>query len=508
MAIANFFDKVALSASQLLKDYDREAFEKLLLNENILIHFDNSAVETFEGRELLKLLVNMLARLYPNLCINNTESEQLRHELEEIAKAINPVIELHSTVNPTVAIAVGKSACRAVAEVFYVGSDNWNVHFSRQHPVVCGKSNNPIGAGAAACFGAANIFRSVFRAQLPHSALDADFIFSMLELRFDPETNGSAVGPLNLDDLTLIGVGAVGNGFIWAISKWNELSGRITLIDHDPVALSNLQRYILTDQDSINAPKPELAAKFLESPTLEVIPETREWADWVNTQNSWRLNYLAIAVDNVKDRILIQGSLPRRIYNAWTQQENLGVSRHNNFLAEPCLACLYFPQEEKKSISQEIADALNIGANERVVREYIANHMPLDERLLRLISEKNNISTDQLAPFCGKPVQTFYSDVVCGGILMRLNPEAGNNANTAMQVPAVFESVFAGILLASELIIAENNYATRTQNKSDFNLMRPLSQYINSNSTKVPGCICGDENYRQVYIDKYLSDKV
>ena len=50
-------------------------------------------------------------------------------------------------------------------------------------PAGCGRTKNPFGAGAAACFAVANIFRSTFGEQLGHPKPDEDLRFSVLESR-------------------------------------------------------------------------------------------------------------------------------------------------------------------------------------------------------------------------------------------------------------------------------------------------------------------------------------
>jgi hypothetical protein len=65
-------------------------------------------------------------------------------------------------------------------------------------------------------------------------------------------------------------------------------------------------------------------------------------------QPAHRFDRVLLAVDSAADRIAAQAALPRWIANAWTQPENIGVSRHS-FLGEaPCVACLYMPQGASK----------------------------------------------------------------------------------------------------------------------------------------------------------------
>ncbi|MFX4427857.1 E2 ligase fold family C protein, partial [Acinetobacter baumannii] len=87
-------------------------------------------------------------------------------------RSINDQIELQDGLaNADIVVNVGATAV-AAADVTNIGSDGWRAKLSRQRPVGSGSTTNPFGAGAAACFGAANVFRRMFADQLPRGDLD------------------------------------------------------------------------------------------------------------------------------------------------------------------------------------------------------------------------------------------------------------------------------------------------------------------------------------------------
>ncbi len=211
-------------------------------------------------------------------------------------------------------------------------------------------------------------------------------------------------------------------------------------------------------------------------------------------------------MDSAEDRIYIQGSLPKKIFNAWTQPEALGISRHVDFINTACLACLYLPTEQRKSRSEEIAENLGlIGTeNEKLIRDYLANGKPVDQSLISLIATAKSISTTALTSYLGKHIDVFYSEVVCGGVLMNLANDNGEGIN--LQVPSAFESAMAGILLASEIVIDSNNIERDTPTTiTRLNLLRPISDYLSENQAKHSSgrCICQDKIYRDIYQNKY-----
>jgi len=347
MALANFFDKSALAASQVLNGYDRSVFEARLLNSPVEIAFDEQAVSTDEGKATLELTVRLLARLYPEIVLSGLAIENSEHvtRLRELAQSINPAIGFEANT-PVVTVVIGNTKIDRSTPVLYIGSNGWVVKFSPENTVGSGNSLNPFAAGAAACFGAANVFRFIFNDQLNAPDIDLPFSLSLVnydrhehEDVFHKEIDGT--GSINIGAVTLVGLGAIGNGVIWALSKLPILEGDLHLVDHEKVDLSNLQRYILTGQQDVDSTKSELGKiQFIHS-KLNIHPYNGNWASYLNSGKNWNLDMVLAAVDSSRYRIAIQGALPKQVLNAWTQPGDLGISRHLNFLDEACLSCLY-----------------------------------------------------------------------------------------------------------------------------------------------------------------------
>lgn len=507
MALANFIDKAALNASQVLTNFDRGNFESILLRNTVEIAFDKNAVNTSEGRCSLDMLTRLVVRLYPKIkfrSINLDDNSHHQHLLN-LAKSINPVIDI-SEDNSTVRVVVGQTELPSNdIPTIYIGSENWIVKFSTKSPVRSADHNNPFAAGIAACIAAANIFRIVFKDNLPHGNLDQDFQLSIYTLSKAFSDNGPEIKNVSLVESTLVGLGAIGNGFIWALGQIADLSGDINLIDDEKIELPNLQRYLLTNQGSLDQSKVKIAVDQLSNTKLNIHPYPCEWKHFLQERNNWNFNQVAVAVDSASDRILIQGALPKKIFNAWTQPESLGISRHTNFIDLACLTCLYIPNSKAKNRSEEIAENLGLlgQQNEMLIRGYLALNKPVDETLIVLVAGAKKIKVELLQPYIGKPLDIFYSEVVCGGVLLKLSSENGSAIN--VDVPCAFESAMAGILLAAEIVIDSGNLRKPTQPISKFNLLRPLSDYLLEDQAKHPSgrCICQDEIFLDAYRVKY-----
>ena len=107
--------------------------------------------------------VRLAARLYPSLTLlASPAGDQCVGELTNLAKAINPNIELRRTGTPDVVLAVGTDAPSVDAPTVYAGCDEWLGFVGTNHRYAISDTGNPFGAGFAACLAAANLFRFLF----------------------------------------------------------------------------------------------------------------------------------------------------------------------------------------------------------------------------------------------------------------------------------------------------------------------------------------------------------
>ncbi|MBN9483100.1 MAG: hypothetical protein BGO70_01235 [Bacteroidetes bacterium 43-93] len=500
MALANFFNKAALAASQILQGYNTEAFEQQLLDSPIEIAFDDFAINSHEGRATLDLTIRLAARLYPVLVLtaNGASSESYKVDLISIAQAINPQIEIIHTIAKA-SIVVGATKIKRDSPVFYIGSDNWLTLLSDSNPVLSGQSDNPLAAGAAACLAAANAFRVVFGNQLPNGNRDKEIRLSLID--FSQGENAKQVeggiASTDLGEAILVGIGAIGNGALWAIKNIPKISGIITAVDDETIDLSNLQRYVLTDQHSVTEQKAEWAAS-LTSDTLCVKPYAGDWSSFVSSLSEWNFPAVLVAVDSAEARIAIQSSLPAKIYNAWTQSTDLGVSRHLDFLNDACLACLYPPRKEQQTESEIVASALGLIGIEPEIRRLLYYNAPVNEPLIQQIAGALSIPAEILLPFRDLPIREFYRQTICGNVTLSFN--SGSQAET----PMAFQSALAGILLISELIIEQQQLRkTSIATSTRIDLLRPLQEYLEDPVAKGQYCLCLDEDFKSQFIAKY-----
>ena len=504
MALANFFDRAATAASQVLADFEYAAFATLLARQVVGVALDGAAAGSPEGQATLDLTVRLLSRLYPSISILPLDNDagETATALQHLAKSINPKIAAACAARRmTICLAVGDTRPAVACPTIFVGSHGWRARLSSARPVGSGPTGNPFGAGAAASFGAANVFRAIFAQQLVGGVADTAIDLSLLTYSGDAG-EAAELTEVNIGETHLVGLGAIGNGTVWALARTPRLSGDLHLIDHEPVELSNLQRYVLTDQSSRGRIKVELAKEALAGSALRVTSHERQWGAYLEARQDWRLPRVAVALDTVHDRIAVQGALPQWIVNAWTQDIDLGVSRHAFDDDRPCLTCLYLPSGKVADEDERLAEDLKMPEAKMEIRQLLQTNAGVSADFIARVAAAYGIAPEALVDFAGQNVRTFFQKAVCGGLMMRLTNGAHSGAAV---VPMAFQSAMAGIMLAAELVKHAIGQPAPPTPIARINLLRPLSAYLNDPRARdVSGrCVCADPDFIAAYRRKY-----
>ena len=496
MTLADYFFRDAVAISQVLQGFQKDQFVEKLENVSIGVSFGDEAANNRDGRELLDLSVRLFARLYPRMVIISTSSSTwLADELTALATSINPNIDVASTGTPNICLVVGTGAPISDVPTVHAGCNGWRARFGVKGPYKVSDTGNPYGAGFAACLAVANVFRFLF---LPEGAsmLDGDASFP------SNPGNYSDLIPTVLDDpMVLVGVGAVGNGTAWALSR-TPITGQLFLVDPEVIELSNLQRYVLCKRADEGDAKVDTISKQFGG-SLEPLPFQGIWASFVEA-NGYSWERVLVALDSARGRRAVQGSLPRWIANAWTQVGDLGVSTHGFLGRDACLACLYLPTETTKSEDQVIAEGLKIPQYQNQIRVLLGNGQGVNKELCDAIASAWRIPVEDLVPYVGRPLREIWVDGICGGGIIPLG-DAGP-APRELQVPLAFQSTLAGILLAAEAVrdVLASGVERKTLTRR-MDVMRPLNNVSRRPARKAGTghCICEDPDFVATYRSKY-----
>lgn len=518
MALAKYFAKDLLAINRLINT-DHSALSDKLNNTVISIAFDENCINTFEGKCGIELILRLLSRLYPKLKIIDLSGkfEDKVKDYCALAKKINSQIEfVDISTDEDILIVLGDSKKEITSNglKIHLGSDNWIAKYSLDSVQKLGDSNNPFGVGLSACIVASNVFRQIFKEHLKFNDLDTSFELSAYSL--DTNINSKNNPPLEdieFQDVVIAGIGAIGNGVVWTLSKIKTLKGNIHLVDEEKIGPSNLQRYILLEERHENEIKVEIAKKYFNQANLNVVPYKCNWDNYLNTINDWNINCVAVGIDNVKGRIGIQSTLPRTIFNAFTETESLAISRHNDFINEACLSCSYIPLKKQKDFIDEVAENCNIPQKAELVKAYYNLNLPVGnpipnsnhDSLLLTIARSNDIPIEELNQFNEMTLNQFYSNFVCGGIILEVS-KADNNIKN-VDAPLAFQSAMAGILLAAELVKHATNLEIKQEQRTDVYHLSPINNGLNPYhrlivKDETGRCVCRDEDFKNRYMEK------
>lgn len=486
MTVPDYFQRNAVAISQAISGLDQAGLESTLKDVCVGVRIGPDALGS-EGRALADLLVRLLARLYPALVVCGEGAEPVA-DLVALARRINPRIGVSG--QPTVEVMVGcGNAQVGSSRKIFAGSDGWAGRVSVREPQGCGASNNPFGAGVAACLAAAELFRSVF---LPGVAAGCDVELTIPEGIGTPGEGADV--ERNVGDLVLAGGGAIGNAAAWALAR-TDVVGSLEVVDHENVDLGNLQRYVLSERDDEGKPKASaLAAAF--SAGLNAKGFECRLAEYLQMKRHGVENLL-LALDSGKDRCAAQASLPLRIANAWTQPGDLGVSVHD-FLEGACVSCLYLPDSVQKNEDEIIAEAFGVPDKLMDVRVLLHNGGGAPRSLLEDIASAGGLEIEKLLPFEGRPLRALYTEGFCGGAVIPLD-QMGAPTNE-VHVPLAHQSALAGVLLAAAGVSMGLN-GSRGSLVARYDVLKPQSAFhVHPAAKNGDGmCICEDDDYRDVY---------
>jgi hypothetical protein len=496
VAFADYYSRSALAASQILGGFEEPRIRAILDKVRVGIAIGADAATSAEGQAILDLLIRLLARLYPTLVFRWADSaaESAANRIMGLAQQINPNIDF--AAEPSIEICIGKVLpVGGPWKRLFVGSSGWDALFSPSEPRSVGNSENPFGAGGAACFATANLFRLVF---LGHDdSLDKELFFSTLNGGPCASENLPIAG--SLEQIVLVGAGAIGNAAAWALAR-APMEGTVHIVDHQLVDLGNLQRYVLAERRRENAIKVDVLAKHFVT-RMQAKPHHEKFADFVEKQGyGWRK--MLLALDSSGDRRAAQASLPKWVANAWTQPGDLGVASHD-FLSGACVSCLYLPDRALENEDSIIASALNLSGNLMQVRTLLHTGIGVPKGFLEIVAAARAIPIERLLPFEGRPIRALYSEGFCGGAVIPLG-EAGFPRQD-VHVPVAHQSALSGVLLAAAAVKEALGLNKAVTSITRINVMAPIGELLTQPAAKDPRgiCICQDADYVNVYREKY-----
>ena len=494
MGLAPFFFRTYMAVGAHA-GITRDQLETILSEQLVEVKVGERCVDEGNEKWIAELLVNLLARLYPVLCITGPEGPG--NNLRKLARAINPEIEFDDSVGKTtVSVSIGAEEC--AENGFFASAGGWVARIGKDPAnILSDAPANPYSSGAAAALAAWRVFDLIVMRKDPDTLQDV----SLSLLDFSADAGASADIPcVHLGEVAVVGIGAVGNPAVWAWRRHQGLTGLLHLIDPEGVDLSNLQRYVLPHYKDHGQSKAQLAKREFLGTALSVEAWECALEDFADRYAGIStLPTICVSVDNATDRRAAQALLPRLIVNGWTSDGGLGSSWHRFSGDTSCLGCLYHPYGTRASQTEIAAKALGLPHLQ------LANLWVTEEGLgaaeIKVIEEHLHLN-GKLEDWVGKRVHDVYTGVICGQIGIDLK-----SIGQIATVPLAHQSVLAGVLMAAELVkrsdeTLESMSQTQPLVKWD-QILAGLPVTWTAMRKAVPGCFCSDEHYQRIYEEKW-----
>lgn len=517
MSLPRFLSRIVDATAPALGGLDRRAVEAKLEQTSVRL-IAGEAATAGASRAGFLLVANLAARLYPQIALAGPE---------ELVTAAETEVGL---INPQAEVARGKAgANRATATLLYeetsgeehavsVFARGWNLYVDTVPHADAVPA--PLAGLLAGVLGVSELFRVIFASELGGRGRRGHQPGAFNLVTLGEPTSLAVPARVEIGKVRLVGAGAIGQATAHALAV-SEARGTLLAIDPEPVALSNLQRYVLTRDSDVGVSKVDLLQERLDGSGLDVSPISTEWDSGLVDGQLPTL----VALDSPEARLGVQASLPGPVYNAWTQPADVGWSRHERFGDEPCLACLYWPDRERPSRHEQIASAFQ--QHPLRVLSYLVHRLPiglplpaggipslpdlptppdaeawLHTPLMEDIAAAAGVDGVELEAWRDRPLADVYQEGICGGALLHLTV---GEAPSEVLVPLAHQSAFAGVMLAAELVVAlvpELKAQRPPAVEARYDALAGLPQVMPRPRERTTGCLCGDAVFRDVYREK------
>ena len=470
---------------------------KKIFEAPIMVTADAAVLNTINGRIMLESAINLTGRFIDKLAIKIPDSyPDIALRMKKLTAAIDCEIEEDENFEPRIILSVGPTDVKSEFTV-QINSSGWVSYISCNSDVETFSTNdeNPVGALGAACFGASEVFKKLLEMEGCKKGWATNHpkqtCFSFLDYTLS-SNNKNFPRKIAIEKTLLVGAGAVGSGFLYALSKIDNLQGDVIVLDHDTIDCTNLNRCLSYFVEDIGKPKTSVCEK-LSTNGLKISGHSIRYNDFQRHESEFPI--VVSTVDNNDARFAIQHDLPKLIFHAATGGERSAVSVIK-LLENACLCCIF---NNNATREERISNETGIPVD--AVTKAIKQKSSFTEEHYRSMCKKLRGEATQFQDSIGKPFEDVYQKEICGALSVETN-----EGNKTASIP--FVSFFAGLCAASELI----KYHSRSfeelpmMNRLDFlqiNLFSP--KHLNLvHRSKDPNCSlgCSDKS-----LQKYFSTK-
>ncbi len=347
--------------------HDRHRF----LTKSVLLTGETPVLLTQNGNCCFLDSIRLLVRICPNVtvaippaCARLREAAGMVAQRVAFGKEIVFLDESLDFAGYHAILSVG-SGVRPDLPWTAVNSNGWIARVSsgdKQLPSTC-DVHNPIGALAAACLGAGDVFKRLIGLRPERGELLNGLMYSLREYReIACEDYGPAMPEDLRGDILVVGAGAIGNGLAHLIAQL-PFRSRISIVDSQAYGTENLGTFILIGPGDLKKTNAEVLAEHLEQAIKNARGFHMPFEQFANETS----NIPAIVINGLDD-IDVRHEVQRRLWPDMIIDGAIGdftcqVSRHPWPDDVACLICLFRRADAERSEDiQSKATGLSIAA--------------------------------------------------------------------------------------------------------------------------------------------------
>lgn len=476
-------------------------------SNRVALFATSAMAQTFGGQHLLWMLGNLLARQFNVIhelilvlpavpAFSSCFGQEVQAALPEaIAEVVRSICEQAMVITQCTSIPDGVDIVVTAGYVpnppqgtLVIGAlgDGMRAFVGRpdKTPAHLPTSSCSVGPYFAACMAAGEVFKRLCGMQTTAGTYIDEMHFSVWDHRrypaWDDIPSCTLPGAVQIPDLYLVGVGAVGQALVATLSRWPGTSGYLTLIDGDDIDGTNLNRYVLATFKDVGKSKVSIAKDCLEAAGYQVYEYAGKWEEYLcderrppqksglfELESEFRYRLIISCVDKNPARHSIQKVWPQLIIGASTLDLRAMVTLYDLPASGECLMC-YNPVETNETLEQLAEKVRSLTSTER----------------LRLCEEAQVKLTD---------LDAYLANPSCGSIgevAVRKFKELTEDHDWSVG----FVSVIAGVMLAVRLIrlVTEGRseaFPLDQGNSALFNFWNPALRWSNLN--RKSKCECG-----------------
>lgn len=414
---------------------------------------DHSYISTLAGQHLLFMLIDLLSRQFGvvdciNIVVPNVQTCDMYVSMgKRLPEAVTFAVEsvskgriesaLISSDDADATVAIGFSCTAKGDEIVHGWADGWNVYVGTapKDTMAFTGSYNPLGPYFAACVLAAEVFKRIGRMNPQYGAFAESLYYSLWsEQRYDSwdeMPSGLEVNGLQLPDLTIVGLGAVGQAVALALGMLPDIVWRrVVLIDKETYDITNHNRCVLADALDVveETPKVDVVKRFFDLRGIKAYGFEGTWERFAfespERNPDYKYEWLFSCVDNNVARHSIQRFWPRYIFGGSTVNMTAKVTLYELGSEFECMMCYNQPEKNPES-PEEIRVAL----------------LQKDEVEVRRLSQKAGADLTLVMNYLHSPT--------CGSLG---ESEIRKFQTTVIEPSVGFASVGAGIMLVARFL--------------------------------------------------------